>query len=94
MMSYNISNHLEKSSLKCIEKKGGVSYLVQQKHKHIFYIGVVSITQVTQMRNKNSNIQGRSLNVIKVIFHTIRKCSSTIFQLNRDGSSWVEPVLS
>ena len=26
------------------------------------------------MRNKNSNIQGRSLNVIKVIFHTIRNC--------------------
>ena len=24
------------------------------------------------MRNKNSNIQGRSLNVIKVIFHTIQ----------------------
>ena len=29
------------------------------------------------MRNKNSNIQGRSLNEIKVIFHTIhvRNCS-------------------
>ena len=30
------------------------------------------ITQVTHMRNKNSNIQGRSLYVIKVIFHIIR----------------------
>ena len=27
------------------------------------------------MRNKNSNIQGRSLKVIKVIFHSIRNCS-------------------
>ena len=25
---------------------------------------------VTHMRNKNSNIQGRSPNVVKVIFHT------------------------
>ena len=31
---------------------------------------------VTHMSNKNSNIQGRSSNVIKVIFHTKRNCSS------------------
>ena len=37
--------------------------------------GVAPITQVTHMHNKKSNIQGRSLNVIKVIFHTIRNCS-------------------
>ena len=30
-------------------------------------IGVAPITQVLHVRNKNSNIQGRSLNVIKVI---------------------------
>ena len=30
---------------------------------------------VMLMRNKNSNIQGRSTNVVKVIFHTIRNCS-------------------
>ena len=35
-------------------------------------IGVAHITQVTHVRNKNSYIQGRSLNVIKVIFNTIR----------------------
>ena len=29
-------------------------------------IGVAPITQVTHVRNKNSNIQGRSLNVKKV----------------------------
>ena len=29
----------------------------------------------THMRNKNSNIPGRSLYVVKVIFHTIRNCS-------------------
>ena len=41
------------------------------------FIGVEPIMQVTHshMVNKNSNIQGRSLNVIKVIFNTIRNCS-------------------
>ena len=39
------------------------------------YSGVASITQVTHVRNKNSNIQGKSLNVIKVLFHTTRNCS-------------------
>ena len=38
-------------------------------------IGVATIAQVMHVGNKNSNIQGRSLNVIKVIFHTIRNCS-------------------
>ena len=38
-------------------------------------IGIAPITQVTHMHNKNSNIQGRSPNVIKVLFHTIRNCS-------------------
>ena len=33
------------------------------------------MTQVTHVRIKKSNIQGKSLNVIKVIFHTIRNCS-------------------
>ena len=30
---------------------------------------------ITLMLNKNSNIQGRSPKVVKVIFHTIRNCS-------------------
>ena len=30
---------------------------------------------ITNVRNKNSNIQGRSPNVVKVIFQTIRNCS-------------------
>ena len=30
---------------------------------------------VTHVRNKNSNIHGRSHNVVKVIYHTIRNCS-------------------
>ena len=38
-------------------------------------IGVAPITQVTHVRNKNSNIQGRSLYVIYVIFNTISNCS-------------------
>ena len=37
--------------------------------------GVAPIIQVTQVHNKNSNIQAWSLNVIKVIFHNIRNCS-------------------
>ena len=38
-------------------------------------IGVATITQVTHLCNKNSNIKGRSLDVVKVIFYTIRNCS-------------------
>ena len=30
---------------------------------------------VMQVHNKNSNIEGRSPNVVKVIFHNIRHCS-------------------
>ena len=45
-----------------------MNYLVLNVTKPV--IGVAPITQVTYMRNKNNNNQGRSLNVIKVIFHT------------------------
>ena len=38
-------------------------------------IGVATITQITHARNKISNIQGRSRNAIKVIFHIIMNCS-------------------
>ena len=38
----------------------------------LYFIGVALTTQVAHVRNKNSIIQGRSLNVIKVIFHIIR----------------------
>ena len=38
------------------------------------YIGVAPFA-VTHVRNKNSNIQGKSPNVVKVIYHTIRNCS-------------------
>ena len=38
-------------------------------------IGVASITQTTHVRNKNSNIKGRSPNAVKVIFNTVRNCS-------------------
>ena len=40
--------------------------------KNTNYIGVAPFTHV---RNKNSHIQRRSPNVVKVIFHTIRNCS-------------------
>ena len=32
--------------------------------------------------------------ILFVLFYLILYVPSTIFQLNRDGSSWVEPVLS
>ena len=35
-------------------------------------IGVVPITQVTHVRYKNSNIQGRSLNVIKIMGYSLK----------------------
>ena len=34
---------------------------------------------VTHVRNKKSYFQGRSPNVVKVIFHTIRNCSGSKF---------------
>ena len=52
-------------------------YIYWQESKQILYpsftkyIGVA----VTHVRNKNSNIQGRSPNVVKVFFHTIRQNS-------------------
>ena len=38
-------------------------------------IGVAPITQIMHVRNINSNIQGKSLNVVKLIFYTKRNCS-------------------
>ena len=40
-------------------------------------IGIAPIMQFMHMRNKLSNIQGRSPSVVKVIFHTKRNCSQT-----------------
>ena len=44
------------------------------------------------IRNTHHNTNGvaRTLNLINLILYV----PSTIFQLNGDGSSWVEPVLS
>ena len=38
-------------------------------------IGVAPISQYTHVRNKKSNTQGNSPNVVKVISHTKRNCS-------------------
>ena len=38
-------------------------------------IGVAPITQYVHVRNKNSNTQGSSPNVVKVISNTTRNCS-------------------
>ena len=38
-------------------------------------IGIAPITHVRHVRYKNSNIQGRSTYVVKVVFHAIRNSS-------------------
>ena len=43
---------------------------MSQIYDFIQSIGVAPITQATHVHNKNSKIQGRSLYVIKLIFHT------------------------
>ena len=39
------------------------------------FIGVSPIMQYMHVRNKDSNTQGSSPNVVKVFFHTRRNCS-------------------
>ena len=41
----------------------------------VVFISVAPITQYTHVRNKNSNTQGSSPYVVKVLFHTLRNCS-------------------
>ena len=38
-------------------------------------IGVAPIMQYSHVGNKNSNTQGSSPNVVKVVFYTLRNCS-------------------
>ena len=52
-----------------------ISILCVCKQPRFWLIGIAPIKQVRHMYNKNSNIQGRSLNVIKEIFRTIKNCS-------------------
>ena len=69
--------------LTCVNEKGLTcvhSYPVGYDilfHLHSLFeqIANIGIAPITHMRNKNSNIQGRSLNVVKGIFNTIRNCS-------------------
>ena len=58
----------------CMHKSTCWALPVHNFAKESLVIGVALITQATHVLNKNSNIQGRSLNVIKLIFHTIRNC--------------------
>ena len=44
-------------------------------------------------KNLNSNFRGFTVYFV-CLFDLILYVPSTIFQLNRDGSSWIEPVLS
>ena len=51
---------------------------------------------MTNYMKSCSFLQAHFFELMKVIdlFDLILYVPSTIFQLNRDGSSWVEPVLS
>ena len=51
-----------------------MAFISSMKRKRI---GIAPVTQLTHVRNKNSNIKGGSLNAIKLIFHTIR--NNTLF---------------
>ena len=45
---------------------------------------IIGIAPIMHVPNKNSNIQGRSPNVVKVIFYNIRNCSGSKFFLLRE----------
>ena len=47
----------------------------QEEQRTTFIIGLAPITQYTHVRDKNSNTQGSSRNVVEVISHTTRNCS-------------------
>ena len=57
-----------KPSLKFLNLQYGISTIILQA-------GQNEVAPVTHVHNKDSNIQGRSPNVVKVIFHAIRDCS-------------------
>ena len=42
---------------------------------YMYFMYTLGVAPITHVRNEISNIQGRSSNVVKVIFHTIRNCS-------------------
>ena len=64
------------SGLAMIIKTEDNNYSPYHARFFMFYtIGVASIMQYMYMHNKNSNTQGSSPNVVKVIFHTTRNCS-------------------
>ena len=50
-------------------------FTLEKKGLRICYIGLAPITQYTHVCIKNSNTQGSSTNVVKVIFDTTRNCS-------------------
>ena len=50
-------------------------YMQSTDHHQLAFVGVAPITHYTHLPNKNSNTQGSSPYVVKVIFHTLRNCS-------------------
>ena len=67
-----LSNQTSCYKRKCIRMDNSHSSRGLKFHKltKSVTIGVASITQYMHMLNKNSNTQGSSPNVVKVIFHT------------------------
>ena len=55
---------------------------------------VMQIIRTYEMMMKKSMVLFIDTADYKVLFDLILYVPSTIFQLNRDGASWVEPVLS
>ena len=56
------------------------------------YVFVEKETDTQMDGGREREREGETMGV--VLFDLILYVPSTIFQLNRDGSSWVEPVLS
>ena len=67
---------------------GFTVYQINIQHA-VNMIGVAPIMQYTHMRNKNSNTQGSSPKVVKVIFHTTRNFSWEQREVPiRRGTKW------
>ena len=63
------------------------------------YLAADTLSSSIALRNIRGDWNNAGVNAIKKffilrLFDLILYVPSTIFQLNRDGSSWVEPVLS
>ena len=60
-----------------------------------FRVNILSRSLLNAISNSlNLSVNNHDVCCLFVLFYLILYVPSTIFQLNRDGSFWVEPVLS